>query len=141
LAVVLDVYSRRVVGWHLARSLLATLPEQALKQAIIQRKPKPGLIHHSDRGIQYASNEYLTVLERHQMISSMSKPGYPYDNAYCESFLKTLKKEEIHCRQYASLEELRSHLSEFIDEYYNRRLLHSALHYKSPDEFERSLLA
>jgi putative transposase len=141
LAVVLDVYSRCVVGWHLARSLLSTLPVEALQKAIVRRKPKPGLIHHSDRGVQYASADYLAVLEQHQMISSMSKPGYPYDNAHCESFLKTLKREEISCRQYASLEELTAHLRNFIERYYNRQRLHSALGYKSPEEFERSKLA
>lgn len=138
LAVVLDFYSRRVVGWSLGRSLQASLPAQALERAVAERQPEPGLVHHSDRGVQYASREYIAFLEKHAMIGSMSKPGYPYDNAHCESFLKTLKQEEIDCRQYANLEELSAHLAEFIDNYYNRQRLHSALGYQSPEEFERS---
>jgi putative transposase len=138
LAVVLDVYSRRVVGWQLGRSLSTSLPKQALERALSERKPPPGLIHHSDRGVQYASHEYVALLEDNAIISSMSKPGYPYDNAYCESFLKTLKQEEIYCRSYETLEELESNIEEFIDNYYNRLRLHSALGYCSPDEFEQS---
>lgn len=141
LAVVLDVYSRRVIGWQLGRSLQATLPKQALEQALAERRPPPGLIHHSDRGLQYASREYVTLLDSHGISGSMSKPGYPYDNAYCESFIKTLKQEEIECRQYNTLEDLHADLAEFIDTYYNRQRLHSALGYQSPDEFERSKVA
>ena len=141
LAVVLDVYSRRVVGWQLGRSLHTSLPKQALERALAERKPPPGLIHHSDRGVQYASHEYLALLGDHAIISSMSKPGYPYDNAYCESFLKTLKQEEIYCRSYDTLEELEANIEDFIDHYYNRLRLHSALGYCSPDEFEHSKVA
>jgi transposase InsO family protein len=141
LAVVLDLYSRRVVGWALARSLQAALPAQALERAVAERQPAPGLIHHSDRGVQYASQEYIALLEKYAMIGSMSKPGYPYDNAHCESFLKTLKQEEIDCRQYTNLEDLSAHLAEFIGTYYNQQRLHSALGYQSPEEFERSSAA
>lgn len=136
LAVILDAWSRRVVGWALDRQLTASLPKQALLDAIAARRPAPGLVHHSDRGVQYASLEYVTVLYAHQIVGSMSRAGYPYDNARCESFMKTLKQEEIHCRRYASLEELRGNLEEFIDGYYNQQRLHSALAYCSPQEFE-----
>lgn len=136
LAVVLDAWSRRVVGWALGRDLTASLPKRALVAAVAQRNPEPGLVHHSDRGVQYASLEYVAVLEQHQMIGSMSRPAHPWDNAQCESFLKTLKQEEVHCRRYSTLEQLRSNLEVFIDEYYNEKRLHSALAYRSPAEFE-----
>ncbi len=137
LAVVLDVYSRKVVGWALGRSLQASLCITALERAIANRNPGPGLIHHSDRGIQYASQEYLKLLEATGMVSSMSRPGCPYDNAFCESFMKTLKQEEIYCSVYAGLDDLQTHLVEFIDHYYNVRRLHSSLNYCTPVEFER----
>ena len=138
LAVVLDAWSRRVVGWAAGRDLATWLPRQALSDAIAKRKPPPGLIHHSDRGVQYASQEYVSVLEEYQMIGSMSRKAYPYDNARCESFLKTLKQEEIRCHSYSSLEELRGNLAEFIECYYNKQRLHSALGYRPPAEFESS---
>jgi len=109
----------------------------ALRQAIAQRRPSPGLVHHSDRGLQYASKEYVLVLEKHGMIPSMSRPGNPYDNASCESFMKTLKREEIHAQAYESLEQLRSNIELFIERYYNQQRLHSALGYRSPEEFEQ----
>lgn len=137
LAVVLDAWSRKVVGWALARHLLATLCRTALERAIAARQPAPGLVHHSDRGIQYASAEYIRVLERHRIQGSMSRPSRPWDNARCESFLKTLKQEEIYCGDYADLEDLEAHLTSFIDGYYNVRRLHSSLGYCSPAEFER----
>lgn len=140
LAVVLDSFSRRVVGWSLERSMTAKLTIAALRQAIENRRPPRGLVHHSDRGIQYAAQEYGQLLAQHGIIASMSRPGNPFDNAACERFIKTLKYEEIHCRQYRDLEDLRAHLKEFIDGYYNRERLHSALGYQSPDQFERGLL-
>jgi transposase InsO family protein len=100
LAVVLDVYSRKVVGWALGRTLAASLAVAALKQAIEQRKPPPGLVHHSDRGLQYVSQEYVQVLDQYQITPSMSRPGNPYDNAFCESFMRTFKREEIDARTY-----------------------------------------
>ena len=100
-------------------------------------KPPPGLVHHSDRGVQYACAEYVGVLEKHRMIPSMSRPANPYDNASCESFMKTLKREEIYANEYGDLEHLRANIEEFIEQYYNRRRLHSALGYCSPEEFER----
>ncbi len=141
LAVVLDAWSRRVVGWALGRNLTATLPKQALLAALAQRSPEPGLIHHSDRGVQYASLEYVSVLVRHQIVGSMSRPAYPYDNARCESFLKTLKQEQIYCQRYCTLEGLRCRLEEFIEHYYNQQRLHSALEYRSPAEFEANQVA
>jgi transposase InsO family protein len=137
LAVILDRFSRKVVGWSLGRSLGSGLARAALEEAIATRQPSPGLVHHSDRGVQYASAEYAALLQRHGIIPSMSRPANPYDNASCESFLRTLKREEIHANQYNDLEHLRSHIEEFIEHYYNRQRLHSALGYCSPDEFEQ----
>ena len=136
LAIVLDVFSRKVVGWELGTRLGAALVVAALNKAIAERQPPPGLIHHSDRGVQYASDAYVGILKQHQMIPSMSRPANPYDNACCESFIKTLKREEIHAGHYQDIDDLRSHIAEFIDRYYNRLRLHSALGYKTPEEFE-----
>ena len=136
LAVVLDAFSRKVVGWALGRSLTARLPLLALERAIALRQPAPGLVHHSDRGIQYASEQYTRMLHSHGILPSMSRPGNPYDNAFCESFIKTLKREEIYAHKYRYIDELEAHLEEFIERYYNRLRLHSALGYKTPEEFE-----
>ena len=141
LAVVLDAFTRRVVGWALQRTLKADLATAALSQAIAARHPAPGLVHHSDRGVQYASEDYLQLLSEHQLIASMSRPGNPYDNAKCESFMKTLKQEEIYANTYRDEEDLRAHIAEFIEQYYNRVRLHSALSYLSPDAFEQRLPA
>jgi len=137
LAVVIDRYSRAVIGWALERSLTAQVAVRALAQAIGRRQPPPGVVHHSDRGTQYASAEYISLLQANQMTPSMSRPANPYDNAACESFMKTLKQEEIYCSQYADCSELNEHLEEFLDVYYNRQRLHSALGYRTPEEFER----
>ncbi len=137
LAVVLDAFSRKVVGWQLDRMLASRLPLAALEQAIVERKPRPGLVHHSDRGVQYASGEYVKALREHQMIPSMSRPANPYDNASCESFIKTLKREEIYANQYDDLGHLRANIEGFIEQYYNRQRLHSALGYRPPEEFEQ----
>ena len=139
LALVVDGFSRRAVGWGLGRTLQTSLVVEALAMAIAQRQPRPGLVHHSDQGIQYAAAEYAVLLAQHRMTASMSRPGNPYDNAQCESFIKTLKQEEIYCHQYRDLEDLRDHLREFIEEYYNRCRLHSALGYRTPAEFEAAL--
>ena len=136
LAVILDAWSRRVVGWSLDRSLGARLAVTALERAVASRQPQPGLVHHSDRGIQYASHDYASLLDQHAMTPSMSRPANPYDNATCESFMKTLKQEEIYCRDYRDLEDLEKHVEEFLDRYYNRQRLHSALGYRTPMEFE-----
>ena len=138
LAVILDAYSRKIVGWALDRTLAARLPIEALKLALTERRPPPGLVHHSDRGVQYASEEYVSLLRAHHMIPSMSRPANPYDNASCESFMKTLKREEIYANTYRDLDHLRTNVTVFIEQYYNRDRLHSALGYHSPDEFERT---
>ena len=136
LAVVLDVFSRKVVGWALGRSLQAYLPLLALKRAIESRQPPPGVLHHSDRGTQYASNEYVKCTEAAKMMMSMSRPARPWENGYCESFMNTLKNEQIDCRQFATLDELQNSMEHFIDQYYNQERIHSALAYLSPKEFE-----
>jgi putative transposase len=140
LAVVLDAFSRRVLGWSLGERLDAGLAVAALRQAIDLRQPAAGLVHHSDRGVQYASNAYVDLLLEHGIQPSMSRAGNPYDNAKCESFIKTLKQEEIYTRRYRDRADLEAHIGEFIERYYNRRRLHSALDYRTPDQFEQSLL-
>lgn len=137
LAVVIDRYSRKAIGWALDRSLTARVAVTALQQAIGRRQPLPGVVHHSDQGTQYASAEYAAILRANHMTPSMSRPANPYDNAACESFMKTLKQEEIYCNQYAGFHQLSDHLEEFIGAYYNRLRLHSALGYRTPEEFER----
>ena len=136
LAVVLDAHSRRVVGWRLGATLEAELAVGALREALAARRPAPGLMHHSDQGVQYASRDYVELLEAHGAVISMSRRGNPYDNAKAESFLKTLKTEEVYLRRYRTLEEARGSIGEFIDEIYNERRLHSALGYRPPAEFE-----
>lgn len=136
LAVVMDVFSRKVIGWNVGPSLATELPLEALRSAIAARCPEPGLIHHSDRGVQYASAAYVDMLAAHGIIPSMSRPGNPYDNAKCERFMKTLKQEEIRCSEYRDIDDLRANLSRFFDTYYNATRLHSALGYQSPNDFE-----
>ena len=139
LAVVLDVFSRRVVGWALERTLQTRLTLSALENAMKSRNPEAGLVHHSDRGIQYACSEYMDALARHGLVPSMSRARCPWDNAMCESWMKTLKQEEIYANHYKDMEDLREHLEEFIVHYYNRCRLHSALGYRSPEEFEKAM--
>ena len=139
LAVILDGFSRKVVGWALDKTLASRLTVKALKQAIVARRPPPGLVHHSDRGVQYASGEYMQVLKEHRMVPSMSRPANPYDNASCESFIKTLKREEIYANDYRDIEHLHINLELFIQQYYNRHRLHSALGYRPPEEFEEAM--
>lgn len=139
LAVILDAFSRRVVGWALDHSLAKGVALAALRQALESRHPAPGLVHHSDRGVQYAAKEYVALLLAHGISPSMSAAGNPYDNAKCESFMKTLKQEEIYTRQYRDRADLEAHIAEFLERYYNRRRLHSALNYRSPEQFEASL--
>ena len=136
LAVVLDAFSRKVVGWALDRTLTTRLPLLALERAIALRQPPPGLVHHSDRGTQYCSEQYTRLLQIHGIVPSMSRPGNPYDNAFCETFIKTLNREQIYAHKYQYIDELNAHLEEFIEQYYNRLRLHSALGYKTPEEFE-----
>jgi putative transposase len=139
LAVVLDAYSRRVIGWALERSLQSFLAVKALEKAIAARQPQPGLVHHSDRGSQYASQEYVQRLQACGAVLSMSRPGRPWENGRCESFIKTLKHEELDARPYASLEQLRQQVAEFIERIYNPVRLHSALGYRSPIQFENQM--
>ena len=141
LAVILDVYSRRVVGWSISRQLDSRFAVAALELALKQRRPAPGLIHHSDRGVQYASNDYVARLETNGIVISMSRPGNPYDNAWAESFMKTLKAEEVDGRRYRDFDHAKSCIGTFIDEIYNGQRLHSALDYRSPLEFEADLKA
>jgi len=136
LAVILDVYSRRVVGWSISRQLDSSVAQQALESALKQRQPAPGLIHHSDRGVQYACGDYVKRLEAAGMTISMSRPGNPWDNAWAESFMKTLKVEEVDGRRYRNFDHARSLIGSFIEELYNGERLHSALDYRSPIEFE-----
>ncbi len=137
LAVLLDAFSRRVIGWALGRTLEAQLTLSALHMALRQRQPAPGLVHHSDRGVQYASADYVAVLREQGIAISMSRSGNPYDNAQAESFIKTLKYEEIYRSEYRDLEDLYASMAEFIEEVYNRKRLHSALGYLPPAEFEQ----
>ena len=136
LAVVLDAFSRRALGWAVAPTLRATLPLAALERAMQTRPPAPGLVHHSDRGVQYACGDYIGRLEQHGILSSMSRPARPWENARCERFMRTLKEEEINCRQYRTLAELETNLEDFIENFYNRARLHAALDYVSPVQFE-----
>ena len=138
LAVVLDAFSRRVVGWALGRTLEAELVLTALRMALVTRKPQPGLVHHSDRGVQYASQLYTDMLKEHLAQISMSRKGNPYDNAACESFMKTLKYEEVYRTEYRDLAEARAGLALFLERVYNQKRLHSALGYVPPAEFEQN---
>jgi len=139
LAVVLDAFSRKVVGWALEDYIDARLPLAALDMAIAERNPRPGLIHHSDRGVQYACADYAARLAERQIQRSMSRPGNPYENAKAESFMKTLKGEEVDGRAYADLDQARSSIGQFLEEVYNADRLHSALGYKSPVDLENAL--
>jgi putative transposase len=136
LACVLDAWSRRCVGWHLSRTIETSLPLTALDRALAHRQPAPGLIHHSDRGVQYASAAYVARLTTAAIRISMSAVGNPYDNAKAESFFKTLKREEVYLNQYDSFADADANLAHFIDEVYNTKRLHSSLGYRPPIEFE-----
>jgi transposase InsO family protein len=141
LAVVLDAFSRRVVGWAVDVHLRAALAIAALQMALTARCPQPGqLIHHSDRGVQYACAEYSALLAAHGIQPSMSRVGSPYDNAKAESFMSTLKREEVDGRAYRHAQEARRSIGSFIEEVYNRQRLHSALSYLAPADFEATLV-
>jgi putative transposase len=141
-AVVLDAFSRRVIGWALEDHLRASLAIAALRMALSARRPAPGsLIHHSDRGVQYACSDYSDLLAAHGIEASMSRIGNPYDNAKAESFIKTLKHEQVDGRLYRDVDHARRDIGTFIEEIYNRQRLHSALAYRPPAEFEAHHLA
>lgn len=137
LAVLLDAFSRRVIGWALGRSLEAELALSALRMALRQRQPAPGAVHHSDQGVQYASHDYINLLKEYKFRISMSRRGNPWDNAACESFMKTLKYEEVYRTEYRDLADAYACIGEFLERVYNEKRLHSALGYVPPAEFEQ----
>jgi putative transposase len=136
LAVVLDAHSRKTVGWELGDTLEASLAVSALRRALADRKVEVGIVHHSDRGVQYASHDYIALLEANGFLISMSRTGNPYDNAKAESFMKTLKCEEVYLQNYRDREEAHTSIRHFIEDVYNRKRLHSSLGYRSPIGFE-----
>lgn len=142
LAAVIDVFSRKCVGWSLERGLDAGLALNALHSAISCRNGTglAGLVHHSDQGVQYASKDYMTLLEQHGIRISMSRKGNPYDNAFAESFMKTFKYEEVNMNEYESFDDAFDNIERFIEEVYNKRRLHSSIGYLPPDEFEQQVL-
>jgi len=139
LAAILDAFSRRCVGWHLSKDIDTRLCLSALDRALSERSPVAGLIHHSDRGVQYTSTEYIKRLLDAKILPSMSAKGNPYDNAKAESFFKTLKREEVYLNDYRNFAEAQANIDGFIGAVYNRRRLHSSLGYRSPVAFEESL--
>ena len=141
LAVVLDAYTRKVVGWHLSRSIDAELTVTALRKALKARNPPVGWIHHSDQGVQYACRGYVEMVESNHGRLSMSSKACPYDNAKAESFFATIKKEHVYQNDQGTFEEIQTGITEYIDQYYNPVRLHSALSYKSPESFESSILS
>jgi putative transposase len=141
LAVILDGHSRRVIGWAIDRTMEDDLTLDALRMALSHRQIAPGLVHHSDRGSQYASSEYTDLLKENGIEISMSRKANPWDNAACESFMKTLKYEEVHRNEYRDLTEARGEIAKFLEKIYNEKRLHSALGYLPPAEFEANLAA
>jgi len=140
LAVILDAFSRRVIGWELGRTMEGELTVTALRMALRSRQISSGLVHHSDRGVQYAATEYIDLLTQHEIQISMSRRGNPYDNAKAESFMKTLKYDEVYRSEYRDEREARTGIKRFLEKVYNENRLHSALGYLPPVEFERNLV-
>jgi putative transposase len=136
LACVMDLFTRKIVGYSLSDRLEAEVCLRALDQAIQERKPRPGLIHHSDRGVQYACTEYRDRLSQHGILASMSAKGYCFDNAFMESFFKSLKAEEVYLTEYETKEDVEKSIPQFIEEVYNRKRKHSSLGYRSPETYE-----
>jgi transposase InsO family protein len=139
LAVILDGCSRRCIGWALSRQVDTSLTLEALEHALEQRIIASGLVHHSDRGVQYASPRYTNLLKAHNIAISMSRRGNPYDNAFAESFIKTLKYEEVHLNDYETFADAQASIERFLDDVYNHKRLHSALDYRPPAEFEQAM--
>jgi transposase InsO family protein len=139
LAVILDLFSRRVLGWALSERLTSPLPLEALRMALARRRPSPGLLHHSDRGTQYVSTAYQGLLARHGIVISMSRRGNCWDNAVAESFFATLKVELVHGATWATREQARRAIAEYIELFYNPQRRHSSLGYRSPMTFERQV--
>jgi transposase InsO family protein len=139
LAAVMDLCSRKILGWSMSTSLETSLVEDALKQALVVRRPAPGLLHHSDQGVQYASSAFRALLATHQILPSMSAKGCCYDNAAMEAFWSTLKSEWLHHRHFDDLTQARLAIFDYIETFYNRKRLHSALGFQSPVEFEQQL--
>jgi len=137
LAVILDLFSRRVVGWAISLKIDTELCLTALDDAIEKRRPRSGLIHHSDRGVQYACTAYKDRLAEHGIVPSMSAKGYCYDNAFAETFFKTLKAEEVYLTEYETIEDVLKAVPRFIEAVYNEKRIHSSLGYFSPEEFEK----
>ena len=140
LSAVLDIYTRKIVGWSLSESLTHDFCLEAIKSAVQKEKPPEGVVHHSDRGIQYVCEPYINYLLENNFKVSMSRPGVPEENAFIESFFKTLKKEEIYFRKYQTLKEVINNVPKFIEEVYNKKRLHSSLGYMSPEEYECKIL-
>ncbi len=140
LAVILDSFSRKVVGYALSKSLDTTLTLSALKMALVERKPPEGCIHHSDQGVQYAASDYVKELKQHSFKISMARTGNPYENAKAESFFKTLKHEEVYLWDYRTLDDVAKRVPYFIEEVYNKKRLHSSIGYIPPDEFESAMI-
>lgn len=138
-AVILDLFSRRAIGWAISNRINAGLCVAALQHAIQTRDPPPGCVHHSDRGIQYVSDTYMSILEERGFVVSMSRRGNPYDNAAAESFMKTLKYEEVYLNDYETMQDVLERVPRFIEDIYNKKRIHSALGYLTPSEFEAKL--
>lgn len=138
LAVILDLYSRKCIGWELSRNIESLLVLNALSKALDNRWSESihGIVHHSDQGVQYASRDYVECLKQHEIQISMSRKGNPYDNAFAESFIKTLKVEEVYLNEYGTFEDAYRNIWRFIEKVYNHKRLHSALDYRSPEQFE-----
>jgi putative transposase len=140
LAVILDLCSRKAIGYAISRTIDTTLSLSALRMAIQNRKPPAGVIHHSDRGVQYAAHEYVDELKSHGFQISMSRKGNPYDNAFAESFMKTVKTEEVYLWEYRTLDDVLRRLPYFIEQVYNQKRLHASLDYVPPVEYETKLI-
>ncbi len=139
LAVILDLYSRKAIGYAISRQIDTNLSLAALRMAIQNRNPPPGVIHHSDQGVQYAAHDYVDELRNHKFQISMSRKGNPYDNAFAESFMKTIKTEEVYLWEYRTLEDVLTRIPYFIEDVYNQKRLHASLGYMPPNEFEVAL--